>query len=128
MTIGSDRKTLRRPLIETLETLTQFGDFLASKLTALSDVRSRAAIRGWGGRRNVELRRFTQISTRWADDDFKSLVGDQGIEETFELSERHLRMTEPLEIVGLARGYLGIDELRILITLVKSSERRETSQ
>jgi len=128
MTIGSDRKTLRRPLIETLETLTQFGDFLASKLTALSDARSRAAIRGWGGRRNVELRRFTQISTRWADDDLKSLVGDQGIEETFELSERHLRMTEPLEIVGLARGHLGIDELRILITLVKSSERRETSQ
>ncbi|MFI5461175.1 MAG: ImmA/IrrE family metallo-endopeptidase [Isosphaerales bacterium] len=126
MSIGSRRTTIRRPLNEMLETLSRFGGAVSSRLASLSDDRSKAAVQGWDERRNLDPWDFVQIATRSCAEELHELIGTEDLKSAFDLPAHDLESTEPLALVGLARGYLGIKPLRELISLVKAEGKRKT--
>jgi len=126
MSIGSRKTTIRRPLCEVLETLSRFGGSVSSRLASLSDDRSKAAVQGWNERRNLDAWDFVQIATHSSAKELHELIGTEDLKSAFELPEHDLESTEPLALVGLARGYLGINPLRKLISLVKAEGKGKT--
>jgi len=116
MTIGSRGTTIRRPLKETLNTLEQFGEAVRVRIDELDDGRSKAAVQNWNKRLSMSPWSLAQIATRWPEDELRAAAGETQL--ALDLEGDEFRVTESLEIAGLARGFLGPEGLKTIIALL----------
>lgn len=126
MTIGSRRTTIRRPLDETLGTLESFGEAIRARIANLDDERSKAAVRGWDERLSLGPWSLAEIATHWPEDELRSAAGTDDLWQAFEIEGGRFYVTEPLEIAGLTRGFLGVEQLKVIFSLLKSIGRIDT--
>ncbi len=115
MTVGTERATIHRPLDETIKTLSQLGDAIYARIARLEDKRSQIARNAWDNRLNIDPWKFVHIASEWPSEELRKLVGDQDVRAAFEIEENECEITEPLEIAGLTRGYLGVEQLKSVI-------------
>ena len=128
MTIGSLRTTIRRPLGETLDTLERFGEAIRVRMADLDDERSKAAVRGWDDRLSRDPWSLAEIVTHWPENELRSAAGTDAPWQAFEIEGTEFEVTEILEIAGLTRGFLGVEQLNGIFSLLKSLGRIDTPE
>ena len=126
MTVGTERATIHRPLDETIKTLSQLGDAIYARIARLEDKRSQIARNAWDNRLNIDPWKFVHIASEWPSEELRKLVGDQDVRAAFEIEENEFEITEPLEIAGLTRGYLGVEQLKSVIEKVRQLRKINT--
>jgi len=128
MTIGSRRTTSRRPRKETIDTLERFGEAIRARIADLDDERSKSAVRCWDDRLSLDLWSLAEIATHWPRDELRSAAGTDDPRQAFEIEGDRFHMTELLEIAGLTRGFLGVEQLVAIFSLLKSLGHIDTPE
>ncbi len=128
MTIGSRRTTSRRPREETINTLERFAEAIRARIANLDDERSKLAVRGWNDRLRLDLWSLAEIATHWPQDQLRSAAETDDPRQAFEIEGDNFYMTELLEIAGLTRGFLGVEQLMAVFSLLKSLGHIDTPE
>lgn len=128
MTIGTDRRTTRRPYKETIDVLESLGEAIRSRLSGLKDGRSRAAVRGWDDRLAMDPWSLAEIATHWPAEELRSAAGTDDPWQAFGIEGKTFHITEALEIAGLTRGFLGVEQLKDILRRLRSLGRADTPE
>lgn len=128
MTIGSRRTTIRRPREETIDTLERFGEEIRARIANLDDEHSKSAVRGWDDRLSLDPWSLAEIATHWPEDELRSAAEPDDPWQAFEIEGDKFYVTEPLEIAGLTRGFLGVEQLKGIFSLLRSVGHIDTPE
>ena len=126
MRIGTAKRTISRRLCELLDTLEELAEAILARISNLEDARSRSAVAAWNDRLNLDPWSQAEIATKWTVSELKSVFPTEDQRRAVQLENRALQITEPLEIAGLTRGYLGVDQLKELLGRLDAMEHAET--
>lgn len=114
--ISTREQSILRPYDETLETLSNLGNAIASRLEGLSDGRSLAAINTWKTRRDHSSQRLAEIATRLPAEVLRTLGS---IEEIFELPPSGFECTELLAAARMTEGLLSNTSLKAILDSIR---------
>lgn len=110
---------------EILDTLSRWGDAIASRLESLDDKRAIHATELWKTRNTLGAGDFVKIATRLPDETIAALEGSIAKEDFWEIRNDQREVTEVLAAARMSQGDLSKTDLGRLLNQIRDIPKQE---